>query len=305
MIEIRHLITLQTLSETNSLVDAAQRLHLTQSALSHQVKELESRLNTQLFIRKTKPLRFTTAGQRLLTLAHTVLPAVQATERELVKLVAGDTGRLHMAIECHSCFQWMMPALEQYRDQWPDVELDLISGFNFDALPALAQSNLDLVITSDPVPMEGISYQPLFRYESLLAIAKDHPLAQQTFIVPEDLATATLITYPVERQRLDIFKHFLQPAKIEPTSIRTAELTAMMVQLVASQRGVSALPNWALDEYLDKNYLSARPLGEAGVWCTLYAAVREEQLDSAYMQDFLKIARSTCFSYLKNIKAVN
>jgi LysR family transcriptional regulator for metE and metH len=189
-------------------VDAAERLHLTQSALSHQFKELEERLGMPLFVRKTKPVRFTSAGLRLLQLTDAVLPLLRSAERDLARLAGGTAGRLHMAIECHSCFQWLMPTIDQFRDAWPEVELDLASGFSFAPLPALARGDLDLVVTSDPLELAGITYVPLFTYEAMLAVANQHPLASKPFIQPEDLATETLITYPVERDRLDIFTRF-------------------------------------------------------------------------------------------------
>jgi LysR family transcriptional regulator for metE and metH len=157
-----------------------------------------------------------------------------------------------------------MPTIDQFREAWPEVELDLASGFAFAPLPALARGDLDLVVTSDPVELSGISYIPLFAYEALLAVANQHPLAGKAFIRPEDLATEVLITYPVERDRLDIFNHFLEPANTEPLSVRTSELTIMMMQLVASGRGVCCLPNWAIHEYSSKGYVSVKKLGEKG-----------------------------------------
>jgi LysR family transcriptional regulator for metE and metH len=219
-------------------------------------------------------------------------------------MAQGESGRMHMAIECHSCFTWLLPALDRYRDRWPGVELDLASGFAFEPLPALAAGELDLVVTSDPAPLEGVDYVPLFRYEALLALAKDHALAARAWIAPEDLAGETLITYPVERSRLDVYTRFLAPAGVAPKAERRAELTLMMLQLVASGRGVAALPNWALAEYLERDYVVARRLGPEGLWCTLYAAVREETRDAPYMAGFLETARAVCFDTLRGVLAV-
>lgn len=304
MIEIKHLRTLSTLNNTGSLVEAARQLHLTQSALSHQLKELEGRLNCSLFIRKSRPIRFTVAGIRLLELADSVLPEMSSAERDLSRFVSGDAGRLHMAVECHSCFQWLMPAIDSFRDSWPEVELDFSSGFSFLPLPALKRGNLDLVVTSDPQPIEGISYLPLFSYQPMLALSRHHRLANHTFIEAEELAQETLITYPVEIERLDIFNQFLTPAGVSPAKIRHADMTLMMLQLVASGRGVAGLPNWALYEYLKKDYVVARRLGKEGLWNTLYAAVREEQKDLAYLEDFIKNAIDSCFKHLRGIKGV-
>lgn len=302
MLELRHLRTLVALRDAGSLVEAAERVHLTQSALSHQIKDLEERLGNPLFVRKTRPVEFTRAGQRLLTLAEQVLPLVRMAERDLARLAGNEQGRLHMAIECHSCFQWLMPTIDHFRNHWPEVEIDIPGGHHFDPLPALTREQLDLVITADPQPLPGIHYEPLFRYEGLLAVARQHRLAGKAFVTPEALAEETLITYPVEHSRLDVFTQFLEPAGVRPREIRTAELTIMMMQLVASGRGVCALPNWALTEYLERDYVKAVALGEKGVWSTLFAAIREETRQAPWMEDFLRTARETSFAVLEGIK---
>lgn len=300
-VELRHLRTLAALRDTGSLVEAAERLFLTQSALSHQMKDLEDRIGCALFVRKTKPVRFTAAGQCLLDLADAVLPLVQRADLELTRLAGGEMGRLYMAIECHSCFDWLLPTINGYRELWPDVQLDIASGFHFEPLPALARGDLDLVVTADPIPGEELTYLPLFGYEAQIALAPDHPLCEKPWLEPEDLAEETLITYPVDRSRLDIFTRFLDPARVEPERLRTAELTTMMVQLVASGRGVCCLPNWALHEYTLRHFVVARSLGEEGIWPNLFAAVRAEQADTAFMRGFIDLAKKTCFDNLTGI----
>lgn len=305
MIEVRHLRTLTAIREAGSLQEAAERLHVTQSALSHQLRDLEARLQTPLLNRRTRPARLTTAALRILALADDVLPRFRATQLELQRLAAGQTGRLHLAIECHSCFDWLMPALDSFRHDWPDVELDLSAAFSFAPLPALIRGDLDVVITSDPQPIDSVDYVPLFRYEMVLAVAKTNTLAQHKFIEPAQLSDKVLITYPVERNRLDVFNHFLEPADIEPAAIRQAELTPVIVQLVASHRGVAALPSWTLTEYLDQGWLHICRLGESGLWRTLYAAVRSEDADADYIHAFAEQAKTTCFESLVGIRSAN
>jgi LysR family transcriptional regulator for metE and metH len=300
-IEIRHLRTLVALRETGSLVEASERVFLTQSALSHQIKELEGRVGCPLFLRKTRPVRFTSAGNRLLELADEVLPRLHNAEIDLQRLAGGETGRIIMAIECHSCFEWLLPAIDTYRDQWSDVELDISSGFHFAPLPALARGDLDLVITADPVDEPGIHYFPLFSYEAQLAVSKTHSLVDKAWAEPADLADQVVITYPVDQDRLDLFTGFLRPTGIEPERVRHAELTTMIVQLVASGRGVTCLPNWALFEYLQNEYVVVRSLGEEGIWPTLYAAVRQDQAESPFMTAFIEVAKQVCFANLRGI----
>ena len=300
-LELRHLRTLLALRDSGSLVEAADRLSLTQSALSHQLKDLENRLGCSLFVRKSRPVRFTPVGARLLKLADDIVPQFDGAMNDVTRLVGGDSGRLYMAIECHSCFEWLLPAINVYRESWPDVELDVSSGFHFEPLPALVRGDLDLVITADPIRTLEIAYIPLFGYEALLAVAIDHPLATEPWVNPRDLTEETLITYPVDRSRLDVFSSFLEPAGVEPGAIRTAELTTMMIQLVASGRGLVCLPNWALHEHVEKNYIVAKSLGEEGVWPNLYAAVRPDQASVPFIASFVETAKKTCFATLVGI----
>ncbi|MGF1529615.1 MAG: LysR family transcriptional regulator [Candidatus Competibacterales bacterium] len=302
-LELRHLRTLSALRDTGSLAEAAERLHLTQSALSHQTKALEAYYGVTLFVRKSRPLRFTPAGQRLLALADRILPMLAETERELTRLAEGQAGRLHLAIECHSCFEWLMPTMDAFRENWPEVELDILTAVSFAPLPALVQGFVDLVVTSDPIDDPAICYHPLFRYQGMLAMANTHPLAKQEWIEPQDLRDQTLITYPVERERLDLFKYFLDPAGVEPLAVRTTDLTPMILQLVASRRGVAALPSWVLTEYLAKDYVSARPLGQNALWCTTYAAIRTPDSRYPYIKDFIDTSVATAFRTLHAIRA--
>lgn len=300
-LELRHLRTLAALRDTGSLAEAAERVALTQSALSHQMKDVEDRFGCPLFIRKTRPVRFTAVGRRLLALADRVLPEMHAAAQDLARLADGRSGRLHMAIECHSCFDWLLPAIDAYREEWPEVDLDISSSFNFDPLPALARGDLDLAVTADPIDDAGITYLPLFGYEAQLALAPGHALAAKPWLAPADLATETLFIYPVDRARLSVFTDFLDPAGVAPRNLRTAELTPVMVRQVAAHRGVCCLPNWALYEYAERGIVAARSLGEDGIWANLYAAVRADQRDAPYMAAFAALAKETCFRTLVGI----
>lgn len=300
MFDLRHLKTLVAIREAGSLADAAERLHLTQSALSHQLKDLEYSLGLSLLRRKTRPPQFTKAGERLLALADEVLPLVKNTERDLDKICGGRSGRLILAIECHSCFDWLMPTLNQFREDWPEVDIDFQSGFQGDALQRLISGELDLVVTSNPEPNDALLFLPLVNYQSLLVLGKQHALNQKSYIEPQDLATQTLIVYPVDLTRLDIFKHFLLAAHIKPAQLRTTELTLMMIQLAASHRGVCALPDWVAKDYVQRGWIKTKKLGEHGVWCTLYAAIRHEDINLPFMQDFVHSAKTSLASIQKN-----
>lgn len=288
MLDIRHLQLLVALREQGSLASAADELHVTASAVSHQLKEIENYYEVSLVNRRTRPLSFTIAGQEVLKLADSVLPQLYRTTANIRRLAHGQTGQLRLASECHSCFDWLMPILNRYRREWQDVDLDFASGFEPQPHEMLLNNDIDVLITASPLPIDGLAYLPLFEYESRLVVAPTHELADKPKIVPSDLAIQTLISYPVEQERLDIMVQFLLPAGIMPAAIRTTELTAMLIQLVASERGVAALPDWVVAEYEKKGWVVSKRLGD-GVVCQLYAATRCNSEDVVYIQGFLQL----------------
>jgi len=289
-IEFRHLRTVKAIHECGGLARAADQLNITQSALSHQIKGLEDQAGVELFVRRSKPMKLSAAGMRLLRLAERILPEVQALEDEFSGLRAGNSGRLHIAIECHACFEWLFPVLEQFRKKWPDVDVDIRPGLAFDAMPALQKEEVDLVVSSDPEDMSGVKFSHLFDYNPVFVASSGHPLAQKDWIDAEDFRGQTLITYPVERSRLDIFSQLLTPAKVEPDRVRQAELTAVILLLVASNRGISVLPDWVVREVKYSSDYVTRPLTKDGLTRGLFAATRTDDLEKPYMQDLIRLA---------------
>lgn len=291
-LEFRHLRTIRAIHQAGGLARAADILNMTQSALSHQVKGLEDQAGIELFVRRSKPLKLSAAGHRMLKLAERILPEIDALEEEFRALLSGKTGRLHIAIECHACFDWLFPVLEQFRRAWPEVDVDIRAGLAFEALPALMREEVDLVISSDPVQLAGVVFNPLFDYHPMFVAASANPLAQKEVIVAEDFRDQMLITYPVARDKLDAFTEVLTPAKVEPRGQRQVELTAVILMLVASNRGVSVLPDWVLAQLHGNADFVTRPLGPGQITKRLYAATREEDATKPFMAHFLKLGRS-------------
>jgi LysR family transcriptional regulator for metE and metH len=290
-LEFRHLRTIKAIHDTGGLARAAEVLNITQSALSHQVKGIEDQAGVELFARRSKPLRLSAAGQRLLRLAERILPEIDALEEEFNGLRSGRAGRLHIAIECHACFEWLFPVLEEFRRAWPDVDVDIRPGLAFGALPALVREEVDLVVSSDPEDLPAVGFVPLFDYAPVFVAAAKHPLAAKPFVVAEDFRGETLITYPVDRARLDVFTELLTPARVEPAAVRQVELTAVILMLVASGRGVAVLPDWVVREVRYSSDYITRPLTAGGVVKRLYAAVRDEDRTRPFMAHVLKLAQ--------------
>lgn len=301
MLELRHLRSLIAIAESGKLVAAAERVHLSQSALSHQIRDIEAHYEVSLFERTKQGLRFTAAGERLLALGRETIAAVSAAERDLVRLKGDTRGELRIVLECHTCFDWLMPVMDEFRRRWPEVEVDLVAGFHADPLRLLSDGKADVVIGSKPATRRNLHIAPLFRFEILVVIANEHRLRNKRRVVPDDLRDETLITYPVPEARIDLIREVLEPAGIK-LERRTAELTIAVMQLVASRRGIAALPNWGVKNYVDHDYVLAKRVGTQGLWSELYAIAAKGLANRPYFDDFVKIVRDTCAAQLDGVE---
>jgi LysR family transcriptional regulator for metE and metH len=301
VIELRHLRAFVAVAETGNLSKAGKRLNFSQPALSHQMKALEDHLGTELFQRKSNPLRLSPAGDRLLATAYEVEKLVMQCERDVSRISDGRTGRLRIAVECHSCFDWLMPSMDAFREGWPEVEMDLVSGFQPDPVGLLAEEMADLVIVSTAKPRAGVVYHPLFRYEVLALLSKNHPYTRKPYLTARDFSTETLVTYPIPDDRIDVIREVLHPAGVTPARRKT-ELTVAILQLVASHRAIAAMPGWAVQPYLERNYVVPRPIRKSGLFSHLYAATTRERSSAVYMIEFLDTMRRISFSTLKGIE---
>ncbi len=301
-LELRHLRTLTALHETGNLARAAQMLNVTQSALSHQIKFLEERYGSPLFERKSTPLKFSAIGERLLDLGAKILPEVEQAERDLLRLSQGGGGQLRIVVECHTCFDWLMPAMDVFRQRWPDVDLDIVSGFHPDPVALILQNRAEVAIVGEPDDSDPVVYHPLFRYEMLALLAKQHRLAERSHLEAQDFANEVLISYPIPDDMLDIMRQVLIPAGVTPAGRRTSELTVAMLQLVASGRGIATLPMWTVQSYLEKGYVTAKPVTKQGLHAHLYMASTPEVAQRPWMADFVRITRESTFKALPGIE---
>ncbi|WP_261817091.1 LysR substrate-binding domain-containing protein [Vibrio gallicus] len=286
MIELKHLRTMRALKQFGTLSACAESLHITQSAVSHQVKELEVRIGAPLFYRKTKPLRFTREGQQLVELAHEVLPRIHEVELSLRQPSTVDSFTL--AIDCHSCFQWLLPTVKAFQGDYPSLNVDLESGFHQQPLERLLAGEIDLMITSDVELRSDLHFWPLFNYELQMVFAKEHEFAGRDYIEPSDLELQTLLTYPVEKQRMDVYNLFLRPAYCEPKKWKRVDNTATLLQMVSGGFGVAALPDWAVRTFENQSLIATCRVGKKGIQRHSYAAVRVADKEQSHITDFIE-----------------
>ena len=293
MIEPSHLKIMIALQEKGTLTQAADALCLTQSALSHQIRYLEKKLNVKLWQRCGRRLRLTPAGELLLQTAQQVMPLLTQTEQSLKALGEGLQGLLRIGVECFPCHEWLTQVVADFLQSSPNIDIDIIRQFQFSGLEGLLNHHVDLLITPDISAHEMLQHIALFDYELVLLLSNKHPLAKQTQVRAEQLKGEVLFTFPVEKQRLDIFRDFLWPEKVEPKAHKQIESLAIMLQMVEHQRGVCVLPEWLADSYSQQYNVSKLRLGESGIYSTLYASIKKQDQTIPYLNEFIRLGKAT------------
>ena len=291
ILERAHLEVVRAVERQGSLTAAAETLHLTQSALSHTVRKLEDQLGVAIWHREGRSLRPTQAGAYLLSVANRLLPQLDQAEERLRQFAQGARGTLRIGMECHPCYHWLMKIVSPYLAAWPAVDVDVKQKFQFGGIGALFGYEIDLLVTPDPLYKPGLTFEPVFDYEQVLVVGPGHPLRQVAFVRPKQLCDETLITYPVETERLDIYTRFLTPAGISPRRHKTIETTDIMLQMVASGRGVAALPRWLVEEQTDKFDVVPVKLGRQGVAKQIFVGFRDADAEIDYLRAFVNLAR--------------
>ncbi|PIE73725.1 MAG: LysR family transcriptional regulator [Deltaproteobacteria bacterium] len=291
ILERVHLEIIRAVKQYGSLTAAAETLHLSQSALSHSIRKLEQQVGVNIWRREGRTLHPTQAGEYLLGVANRLAPQFVLAEKRLTQFAQGERGTLHIGMECHPCYQWLLKITARYLSDWPTVDLDIKQKFQFGGIDALLGCEIDLLVTPDPLYKKGLMFEPVFDYEQVLVVGNDHPLKGADHVQPSQLIDEVLITYPVPIDRLDIYSRFLMPAGIAPRQHKLIETTDIMLQMVASGRGVAALPGWVVAEHAHRFTIYPVKLGKKGIDKQIFLGFRKADANIDYLHAFLELAR--------------
>src|SRR6266436_7813033 len=287
-LEIRHLKLVAAIAETGSVTLAGNRLHLTQSALSHQLRDAEEQLGVPLFERRNARMFLTPAGERLLRAARTVLAELDRAASDIQRNDAPAQGLIRISTQCHTAYHWFPPQLIRFQKKFPGVEVQLVIEATNDPFEALLDGKLDLALICDPIRNRKIRYTPLFEDEVVIIVSLEHRLAGKKFATPIDFASENLIIYP-PKEESTVLNRFLTPAGIAPRKIQEVMLTDVIIEMVRGGLGVAALAKWSVSPQLDSGALVALSLTEQGFRRTWSAAQVRDARTPAYVGEFIQV----------------
>ena len=289
-LDLRHLRLVVAVAESGGQTRAARKLNLTQSALSHQLRELEGRIGAPLFIRASRRMVLTAVGERILASARRVLHEVETLERDLLtEASTGGAGVVRLATECYTCYHWLPGVVTAFRQEWPRVDVRIIAEATANPVRALLDGALDLAIVAGDVDERRLGCTSLFEDEQVVVVAPGHPLASQSFVEPEDLREEHLILYTTHSSENSVLREVLRPAGVEPRQLTRVQLTEAIVELVKAGLGVSVLARWAIAPQLRDRSLVGIPLTKSGFHRRWWAVTRPHETAPAYQQSLLDL----------------
>lgn len=286
-LEVRHLRLVAAVAEVGSLTKAGERIHLTQSALSHQLRNIESRLGAPLFLRVGKRLVLTPAGERLLTESREILQRLQRTEDDIRQLGRDRAGLLRLTTECYTCYHWLAPLLKPYRRKFPRVEVRIDIDATQDPFPRLLAGTLDLAIVSSPLRDRRLTRRLVFDDELVVIVRPDHALARRRYVRPVDLAQETLFIYPPQRESR-VLNEVLLPAGVTP-HVEEVPLTEAMTEMVRAGLGVAVLARWAVQPLLNRGLIAGRPLTARGLRRQWSAVTPKDLASVDHVREFIDL----------------
>ncbi len=287
-LEVRHLRLVSAIAETGSLTRAGDRLHLTQSALSHQLRDIESRLGARLFLRVGKRLVLTPAGERLLASARDVLERLQQTEHEIRQMGRDDTGVLRLTTECYTCYHWLPPILTRYRRRFPRVEVRIDVNATPRPIEMLLAGKIDLALVSSPVRDRRLAVTAVFDDELIVIASPSHPFAKKTHVRVADMHGQTFFLYP-PKEDSSVLNEILLPAGAVPARVEEVQLTEAIVELVRAGLGVAVLARWAVHPMVAAGRLAARPLTARGLHRRWSAVMPKDIARIDFVREFIQL----------------
>ena len=289
ILETRHLRLAMAVADLGSLTRAAPVLHLTQSALSHQLIELEGRLRTPLFHRVGRRMVPTAAGQRLLKVAKETLPALVAAEEELQRLGSGRDALLRLSTECYTCYHWLPSVLESFRKRFPRVDVQIVAEATRYPIQAMFEGKLDLAIVHSPVHDGRLDVQPLFQDELVVVMAPDHRLASRPYVRATDFADEHVLIYPTSQKESTLFRDVLTPAGVSPARVSSVQVTEGIIELVKAGNGIAVLARWAVAPHVEAGTLRAISLTRGGFHRHWSAVSIKQSSPPEYLRGFTRL----------------
>lgn len=286
-LEIRHLKLVEAIAQEGTMTRAGERLHVSQSALSHQLSDLEHGLGVALFQRVPRGMRLTAPGERLLTSARAILREVEQAQDDISGNRAEPQGPIRISTACYTCYHWLPGMLKAMQRSFPGIEIRIVVEATRRPVEALLAGEIDVAIAMGQPQRSGVVVRDLFEDELVAIMSPDHRLATRPYVRAADFEGESVITYCLPIDHLTLYKEVLEPAGVTPGRLTQVELTEAVIEMVKANLGIAALARWAVAPHLGPS-LRAVKLTRSG-FKRKWSAVTLAKRKPAYLEEFVSL----------------
>jgi len=285
--EIKYLKLVRTIAEEGNISNSADRLFLTQSALSHQLREIEERLGFKIFIRSRNNWKLTAEGKELYNLSKTVLSEIDDKLLKIKQIREGTGGVIRVSSECYTFYHGLPTFIQKMGILYPEIDIRMLIEGTHHPVSKLLSKELDICLTTTRPTNESLSVLELFEDEVFGIMHEENELADKPVLDAVDFSTQHLIIHSYPLETVSVYEHFLKPNKVDPTKITAIPLTEVALEMVGANMGITCLPKWALKSFNLPESLVFKSLGASGLKRKHYLVYRSEDKSMKYIMDFV------------------
>ena len=279
---------IKTIAEEKGITRSLDKLFLTQSAVSHQLRDIEERIGCKIFYRSKNQWLLTSEGKILYETAVTILAELDQAMEKVNGMREGHSGTIRISTGCYTSYHWLPSFLTRMKVLYPKLDVQIVVEATHKPLQNLLDNELDLGITSDPGDDKSLKYIELFKDEVMAVVSVNNILSKKKFLQADDFITQSLIIYSYPLESVSVYQHFLKQQKVMPKQIIAVPLTEVALEMVKAGMGIMSMPKWALKPFVSIPDLQLVKIGPKGLMRTHYAAIRHEDADKKYIVDFIE-----------------
>lgn len=285
--EVKYLKLVKTIAEEGNIANSSEKLFLTQSALSHQLRELEDRLGFKVFLRQRGNWLLTEEGKELHAVANKVLGTIETGFQKIKSIREHSNGTIRLGMECYSFYQGISTFLQRMGILYPNIQVELKIEATHHPISKLMSSEIDVaVVTSKPISND-LTCIKIFEDEIYALVHEENVLAQKTYLHPEDFFTEHLIIHSYPLETVSLYEYFLKLQQAVPRKITAIPMTEVALDMVASNQGIMSLPKWGLKPFMLPKQIKLVPLGKQGLKREHFLVLRSVDKSKKYVADFV------------------
>jgi len=285
--ELKYFRLIKTIEEEGSIANSADKLFLTQSALSHQLRELEERLNFKVFHRTRNKWKLTDEGAELYKLGNSILESIERGFQNIEQLRTGSVGTIKVSTECYSFYQGLSSFIQKMGLLYPEIDVDLILEATHQPISKILSNEIDIAIVTSKPANETLSSIEVYEDEIFAIMHKENPLGKLDFLDTNDFSNIHLIIHSFPLETVSVYEQFLKPYKITPPKISAIPLTEVALEMIHANMGIMCMPKWALKSFKIPDDLILKKISKNGLKRTHYLVFRKSDKKKKYVNDFI------------------